>query len=173
MIIAGIDPGKEGYCVALDILTKTIWKYPINFDRNGILNLDEFENEFFGKIKPDLIILEKVMGRGGWGATQTFSMGLSYGQIHLATKKIGVPYRLVIPQTWQKLIFEGITQKLPAKIKANLAYRQLFPNDPIPNLRGSKNKNENIVDALLIATYGIMKYGDGNFLPFGPFEWGE
>jgi len=165
MIISGIDPGKTGYCVVVDDQTNKSWKHQFKFDAQGLLNEIEFK-KFFSICNPDLIILEKVHGRDGWGAQQTFSMGMAFGQIHMAVRNMKIPYRLVSPVIWQKKIFEGITEKLKPKVKADIAYKQLFPTDPVPNKRNSEKKNDNLVDALLIASFGVFTYGNGFVRPW-------
>jgi hypothetical protein len=165
MKIVGIDPGKSGYAVGLGKNSNQAWKIALKYDGTGLLKHDQFK-KFLEFVKPDLVLLEKIQGRGGWGATQTFSMGQSYGQIHMLVACSPYPYRLVPPQTWQKVVCEGVAEKLPPKSRADAAYRQLFKHDPIPNKRGSTDKNDNLLDAWLLAFYGIMKYARGHVRPW-------
>jgi len=155
MIIVGIDPGKKGYCVLIDTSSTTMEKAPIEFDKAGMLDEAKLVS-FLDSRQVNMILIEKVGGRVGWGASQVFNFGFGYGQIRQVVARY--PHTLVPAQTWQKVIHAGISPKLPAKERSLLAYKQLYPNGPI-QLEGKQSKlNDNLIDALLIATYGVLKF---------------
>jgi hypothetical protein len=166
MKISGIDPGTKGYVVTVDTMSEMAWKYRLRFDAQGLLNYGDFVDGFLDNHNPDLILLEKVNGREGWGATQTFSFGYVYGQLHLAIKLGTRPYRLVSPQTWQKEMHKGISPKLKPKTRSEIAYQQMFPHDPVPIASRAKKRNDNITDSLLIAAYGALTFGGGIYKPW-------
>lgn len=112
-------------------------------------------------LKLDTIILEQVQGRGGHGATQTFSFGFTCGEINVTLKALGRPMQLVKPAIWQKQLFEGTSPDLKPKARALIAYERLFPHKPVPVGPKSGKPNDNIVDALLVCTYGVLKFGSG------------
>ena len=159
MIILGIDPGKNGKAIVLNTeKNKSISIYSFDFDACNILDAKNYIT-FIQHNNVDCIFLEKVMGRGGasWGATNNFNFGMIYGQILLATKMAQKPMILITPQTWQKIIHKGIPTSLGAKEKTLAAYQNLFPHDPLPKTPRSKKTDNNLIDALMIALYGVLK----------------
>ena len=157
MIIAGIDPGKQGAIVVLDSVHSQAYKHSLRFDKQGLFDtLDFFD--FLNPLKVDLLILEKVMGRKAWGATQTFNFGVGWGQVWLSIANSKLPYKLTPPQTWQKVIHEGVKATLTAKQRTMIAYKMLYPNQPIPHGPKGGAIDDNVLDALMIATYGMIKF---------------
>ena len=154
MIIIGIDPGKQGCLCATDSKIGTIEIHKLDFNKNNILNKGKIEG-FLDKIKPDLIITEKVQGRGGWGATQTFSFGSTCGQIWYAVSDYQLMF--VLPRSWQGIVCKGIPLMKKAKDRTVTAYASLFPKNPL-NLMLNKNFDTNILDAFMISIYGQITF---------------
>lgn len=160
MKIAGIDPGKNGYMTILDTVSDQAWTYPLKFDKQNQLDLDWFKATREILAPGDLIVVEKVSSVRGSGSTQTFNFGFVCGQIGLASRVSGFRFRYIVPQTWQKLIHEGITGKLTPKEKSKIAYEQFFPDDPFKTPRGGKISHD-LIDSCLLATFGVLRYGGG------------
>jgi len=160
MKIAGIDPGKNGQLTILDTLSDQAWFYKLQFDKQNHLDLLWFKTVQKFLNSGDMIMVEKISNVGGLpgGSTSTFNFGNVYGQINIASRMSGCMFRQIGPQTWQKTIHEGITGKLSAKEKSKMAYEQLFPSDPFKRPRGGKVSHD-LIDSLLIATFGALKYG--------------
>lgn len=157
MLICGIDPGKTGYLVKLCTGSNWAKKLKLEFDKDGVLDYQTV-NDFLFEDDINLILLEKISGRGGFGATQTFNSGSAFGQIKLLLSMSKLRHRMVLPSKWQDLIHEGVSPKLKPKERSYIAYKQLLPHGPIRMTRGG-NVDHNLVDALLIAVYGVFKYG--------------
>lgn len=100
--------------------------------------------------RPDLLIMEKVGGRGGWGAVQTFNFGSTFGQLLAVLKISMIPRRMVTPKTWQGFAHSGVGSSGTAKERSLAAIFQFFPSCP--------KLHEGVADALLIAWFGISKY---------------
>lgn len=168
MKVIGIDPGKNGGCVILSTECEKAYYHQFNFDKQAQLELSWFR-DFATKInKEDLIMLEKPHVVHKSSVTSMFNMGHVCGQINMAVRLIQCKYRLVDPKGWQKIIHEGTNTNLTAKERTMLAYTQFYPKNPLcPDPRYKKDGtlakiqpkvSPDLVDALMIATFGIMKY---------------
>ncbi len=108
--------------------------------------------------------MEKVQGRRGSGATQTFGFGFACGELNAilrywaSLRKVAMHY--VTPQAWQKGFHAGMPESLTAKEKSMLAYDRLFPHHP-GRLSAARATDDNVVDALLLATHGVLRFGHG------------
>ena len=150
----------------MDATTQIARQFELVFDKAGDLDFRSFVNWVCGEL-PDLILLETpAVGSHDkkWGNLQIFNMGDVFGQVKSAVRLSGRPTRYLKPSQWQKKMYEGILQKVPAKEKAVIAYKQLYPNEPIPLPNNRKKPHDGVLDALLIATYGVLEYGGGKLL---------
>lgn len=161
MKIVGIDPGKNGSVVSIDSDNQcSLVVHKLQFDECNILDIFLLNN-FLQKESPDCIYIEKIMGRGGtWGATQNFNFGMIYGQILLAVREAKIPFKMITPQSWQKVIHKGISKSIDSKKRTLIAYKNLFPDQPIPKGPKGGAADPNTIDAFLIAVYGTLdNYG--------------
>ena len=157
MIICGADPGTKGALVALDSESSYCNHYKLKFDKAKDLELDSLLYWLL-LVKPELILLEKVQGRGGWGAGQTFTFGSSFGQLLTVLRSSGCPLKRIPPQSWQKEFHMHTFKGASPKQSTKLAISQRFPFCP--------KLHEGVADAFLIAAYGVMKYD-----PQGNYSW--
>jgi hypothetical protein len=155
MVVTGIDPGKDGQVVTLDSNSFVGYSQRLRYSKDGLLDAELLKSHL-DTHKPNLVLLEKVGGRAGWGATQNFSFGCNWAQVRLTISSY--PYRLIAPQTWQKLIHQGVATNISTKERSLVAYEQLYPNRPLPVGPKSKRPDDNLIDALLLATFGMMSY---------------
>lgn len=178
MIVVGIDPGKKGCAVALSTDAPKGFGYLLDFDKAGHLDTAKL-TRFLDLTRPSVIVCEKVMGRGGdgWGATQVFNFGFTCGEINAVigtwAKKHHASIHYVPPQNWQKVIHEGVASSLAAKTRSMIAYERMFPHRPIPLTPKSKKTDDNIVDALLIATWGVLRVANRELQSWTLDIWGD
>lgn len=157
MIVVGIDPGKKGALVALDSKTDRAWAHLLKYDKLGVTDWRPIASGL-GNHHDTLFIVERVIGRGGWSARANFSFGLTYGQVMLSLRHhhSESPSRIIGPLTWQQTMHRGLPD-VDTKSRSLLAFEQLFPYGPLP--RGQTGKmNENLIDAWLIAAYGVLSF---------------
>lgn len=162
-IVLGIDPGSEGSLVALSLVNNSAkaWQFrPERIDGFPVANLMWITQAFKS---PPLCFVEKLHGRvaqpGKWTG-DNFKLGAISGGIISALRAYGWDLRLVPPQTWQRAMHDGYG--LPGegpKERSLAAYRRLFPHDPLPRSRYG-NLDHNMVDAMLIAAYGVVELGE-------------
>ena len=80
--------------------------------------------------------------------------GIGHGLWRGMLVALGIPYTLVLPQTWQKAMLAGMAYRGNTKPCAIERAHQLFPG---VNLRASERcrcDHDGMADALLIAEYG-------------------
>lgn len=153
MIIAGVDPGRDGYIVVLDALSCRAWRQKLTYCSKKILQFEKLST----LPKIDVCYVEKVQGRGGWSAAANFGLGSYFGQIVLALRLHGVNYEFIRPTEWTKEIHGEY--KGSAKQKTLKTYLELFPHLPIePRFAdGEANFNHNLIDSFMIAVNGVLR----------------
>ena len=92
------------------------------------------------------IFIEKAQSMPGQGISSTGRYLMSYGQIRGICAGLGVPYTLVHPRTWKKVMMPDMPKEKEASI---IRARQLFPG-----LRFPLKRDHGKADACLIAEYG-------------------
>jgi crossover junction endodeoxyribonuclease RuvC len=103
---------------------------------------------------PDIAVIEKVGSMPGQGVSSTFTFGTGYGQLQGLLAGMGIPYELVTPQAWKKLILAGT----PRDKDAAIAYcRRAFPEVPLV-MPKCRNAHDGMADALCLMQYGIRSY---------------
>lgn len=98
-------------------------------------------------------IIEKVSAMPGQGVTSMFNFGTNYGIWQGIFYALGIPFELVRPQAWQKVV--GIPAKSDKKAIAQFAQR-LYPTAELYTPRG--RLKDGISDSLMMAHYAKLKY---------------
>lgn len=134
-VFIGIDPGKGGG-IAL-ISGSCIYNYSMPETPMDLWNIiDGLENS-----SGAIAALEIVHSSPQMGVKSAFTFGQGYGQLQMALTAVGIPWRGVRPQVWQKEM-QCLTKgdKNVSKARA----QQLFPSIKVTHA---------IADALLIAEW--------------------
>ncbi|MGZ3687333.1 MAG: hypothetical protein ACXWPM_06775 [Bdellovibrionota bacterium] len=153
--ILGIDPGASGAFVLLSREGAILEKHVMPVAEGGGLDLVSLSRLFFWlSDRAIFTYMEKVHAMPHQGVVSMFSFGVSYGTLlgHLASFRM--PFRLVPPQEWQKVVHQDVDSKLPGKLRSAMASKQLFPNEDLRADARKKINHDGIVDALLIAEFG-------------------
>jgi len=165
MVVVGIDPGKSGAAVAIDANLRVLAAHSLVWDKAGLFDAGALA-AWFLNIRPTLVAIEKVQGRGavpgrtfkGWGATQNFNFGFGFGQLVQAVRCLqpchGFGFGMATPQAWQKLAHAGCPRKMVPKEATAWAYGALYPNGGLPTKRGG-GLHDGMIDALFIARWGV------------------
>jgi crossover junction endodeoxyribonuclease RuvC len=150
MNIISFDPGKSGaIAIHRDCIT-TAQPMPIAGKELDIPTLATIVRS----ASPDLAVIEKVHSMPGQGVASTFSFGCGYGQIQGLLAGLGIPFELVTPQAWKRLILAGSAKDKDAAI----AYcRRVFPDVPLVPPR-CRSPHDGIADALCILQFGLRSF---------------
>lgn len=166
-VYLGIDVGERGF------LTLNIGN---EFEFYSIKDNDYYQlGDILKNIKeqhPNVIcIMESIHAIWGSSAKSTFSFGEINGLLKGLLIANKIPYHLVPPKTWQKVMWDNkdmvvsykpvtIRGKQTAKKEINTkqtsfnAAKRMFPNVDLRRTERCKNFDDNKVDSILICEYG-------------------
>lgn len=177
-VVAGIDPGQNG-CVAVVYLPdKAVATAPLLFedeDRKllAVAALYDFVRQAVVKIadgRPITVVLEKVQGDPKFGGGRAFTFGSGYGQV-LAVLKLAlrdeiasrqVKFLSPPPRSWQNKLFDKLPDGLSAYFRKKALKQRSIERAKADyrtvslRLPDDKADNDNLADALNLATYGIL-----------------
>lgn len=152
MRVTAFDPGKSGYIVELNSDTKTARTMPIPFRADEIICYRTVRANFDLK-SSDLVILEKVSVQPVWSAASGMTFGKTVGQIQMMISQ--TTFAEVSSRTWQKEMHLGFTDSMKPKEKSAAAFYRLNPD----YVHGKRKPSHDMIDAFLIAAYGLKTSG--------------
>lgn len=157
-LYVGVDPGKNGAVVIIDCQAQIVDKSPMFVDLGGELDPVAYYN-FLSKNSNHIshVFVEKVNAMPGQGVTSMFSFGQAFMFSYVVPKLMKLPLTLVTPQSWQKVMHEGIDKTLAAKKRSLIAFNRLFPGLDLRKTERCKGPHDGMIDALLLANYGRLK----------------
>lgn len=147
-VICGIDPGLTGgiavLCNGAVLHLGDLPVHSVQFGktRRAELDLGGLRDMLVG-YAPDHVAIEAVHAMPKQGVTSMFRFGYVAGAITGIVAGLRLPYSLVTPQMWQRLVKCG-----PAPDMARQRAGQLYP-DSVARL--SRKRDAGRADALLIA----------------------
>lgn len=153
----GFDPGKTGHGVMIQGNVITKFRYPLiggEYDIEGMLAIfKNFNKDSCHIVIEDVKALQKPLQAGNWS--------LSRGKTILETAchYYKLPFTLVHSKTWQKEIWQGISDMKKSdgsrdtKSMTLLAIKRLFPDADLRTSERSKKPDDGVVDALALAEY--------------------
>lgn len=146
----GVDPGLSG---GLALISKDGVIFEPMPCLDGVLDLAAL-TRWIRAHQPRIRVafLEAVHAMPKQGVSSSFKFGRVYGNVEGVLAALGVPYVLVSPQRWQKVMHAGIEGQ--TKQKSLVAVSRLFPNLDLRATPRSRTAHEGIAEALLIAEYG-------------------
>jgi crossover junction endodeoxyribonuclease RuvC len=110
-----------------------------------------------GHLDIKLVVLEKVppfVAVGGvskMGSATSFQLGRGFGLCEGVLAALKLPYRLVPPQTWKKLMLDGSSKDKGAAL---LVARRMFPSTSL-----TRKSDDGRAEALLMAQYAKIMSG--------------
>lgn len=146
-MIIGIDPGQGGGIAIIgeDFQTAS-WVMPMagkEIDGHAVAN-------YLRGLPPSTVFIEKVHAMPKQGVSSTFKFGMGYGLVIGVCEALGIPYRLVTPQAWKKVVLAGTTKDKDAAVSF---VRRAYPGvDLTPGKK--RVPHDGIADAVCIAEYG-------------------
>ena len=168
-LVAGADPGLKGGLILLDARANVVERLrfkdiviDINSNtkrkRQSILDVTKLSQLL---IKCSHIYVEQVSSGSGQGVASMFSFGIGFGQLLSACQLSGVPYTLVRPSVWQKVIFnEGLIDEYCQEPKKRSRLAALCQWDKsIFMYKGCRVPDEGLMDAALIGLWGLRSMG--------------
>lgn len=160
MTIIGIDPGLEGGITIIHM-----GELPIMHRMPVIDGIDE---KAVREILADALLearrktltetpimahIEKVSAMPKQGVCSMFTFGAGWGIVRGIMCGLEIPYQLITPQTWQKVILAGLDRR-DTKAAAYQYVSRLYPQLDYRASERSHKPHSGKVDSLCIALYG-------------------
>lgn len=144
----GIDPGKDG---AIGIVYGNSVIHSFEPMPQTTLDLYHYLKEWQGHVRH--IMLEKAQAMPKNGAVSMFNYGVGYGEIRGILTALEIPYTLVTPAKWSKVMCSGVDTRLDAKKRTLVAAQRIFPGESFKKSKRSEKPHSGIYEACLIAEY--------------------
>ena len=154
--IAAIDPGLGGALVFLSgRLFRTFNWYPMPVKKDKRVCLKSVITILRSEA-PDKVFLEQALPMA-MGAKHAFNYGRDFAALETAIMLLKIPCDLIRPNEWTKVMHGGTNKDLRPKVRSSIAVEKHFRFllDKIPKTPKSKKYHDGVVDALLIAAYGL------------------
>jgi len=158
----GIDPGKSGAMVVIteNMAIERMEKAPLIHSTKA---KDEYDIPRLCKILDELtcgpetlVVIERqqplpaAMG----GSAANYQRGFSFGLYQGLLTYRGIPYEVVAPRTWQKVMFMGVNAA-DTKAASVLVAKRYWPKQDWRRTVRSVKDDDGLTDAALIALYGL------------------
>ncbi len=159
VITVGIDPGLKGGIVVLGRIAGLIDRQvmPVTGNVLDLKALDMAMREIRKEYNTLHVYLEAVHAMPKQGVSSSFKFGRLFGAVEMALVANLLPYTLVSPARWQRTMHLGIERSLGPKERSLTAAQRLCPGVDLRATERSKVPHSGLVDALLIAAYGLRQ----------------
>ena len=152
LIWCSIDPGQSGamiiwhdstpYCVV-----------PAQYDEDKMPN--QYMINLFKEEKIRTVVIEKVGGIPGQGASGSFNFGLGCGCYFGACKALGIKIVTFTPNYWMRVAHKGMLKSLNTKERS-----RLYVEQKMPSILDIYPKNDGVWDAV---SMGLVAW-EGGFI---------
>jgi hypothetical protein len=166
----GIDPGSKGF---ISIQQNGAWEH-YSIEDNDLYQLSHIMQEIRYSHEQIACVIEDVHAIWGSSAKSTFSFGFNKGYLIGLLAANNIPYTLVQPKEWQKLLWGNsdmvvtykevtIKGKTVSKKEVNTkqtsinACKRLFPMLDLRKSERAKKVDDNKVDSILLCEYARRK----------------
>jgi len=163
MIIVGIDPGLKGAIAfigkkkvkVIPLPTLKLTKTKNCLDENRIR---DYLHKY--KTKISCVFIEKSQAMPKQGSVSMFNYGTGWGQLRGICCGLYLPYTLVHPKTWKKVMCKDMPASKEVSI---ITAKRLWPRVNLLPTKKSRKDSDGMADALCIAEYGKRSLlGDWN-----------
>ena len=158
MNIIGIDPGKSGAVVSMNLETHAVSSKQMTPMVKVGKSRHEYDVQQMSAILRDLsecggkVFIERQQARPGQGVSSMFTIGLGYGLWLGICGGLQIPIEVVSPVSWTKEMLRGVPGE--GKGRNILAAKRLFPSEDLRKSDRARVAHDGICDALLICEYG-------------------
>jgi hypothetical protein len=167
VIFVGIDPGKSGAIAVIDGGAVLIFPVPLITAQPG-RGKDEYDvaeiARLFGAFSPEsFVVVEKpqpIPPTIKAGSHAQFQRGVQFGFAWML-EALRIPYQLVAPRTWQRVMHEG-TPGDDTKQRSILAAQRLFPGVDLRRSSRARKADDGMAESLLLAEYARRTKNGGN-----------
>ncbi len=165
LIIVGIDPGLTGAIAMISeqgrislrpMPTLHVSKTKRMIDERAVCQMLEHRGHAIHHV-----FIEKVHAMPKQGVSSCFNFGCTWGVLRGICTALHLPYTLVTPQAWKKVMCKGINKSGDDTI---IVCKRLWPDISLRATPRSKKDHDGLADALCIAEYGrrYLRGGEGS-----------
>lgn len=156
--IIGIDPGKDGG-VAVISEWGVVRARVLPSDIGELRDIISHEAPAPNKIAPPcMVYLESVHAMPKQGVRSVWTFAQGFGEIIGMLIALGIPYQLVTPQRWKKVVLEGLPWK--GNKNCSIDYvRAKYPDLDLKRTPRCTKYHDGMADAVCLAEFGL-KQGD-------------
>jgi Holliday junction resolvasome RuvABC endonuclease subunit len=166
VIFVGIDPGLTGGIAVIDEKTTPIYVGAFKAVA-GEFSAHAFADMLnaIRQVNPVMILsntrivvgVEKVHSMPGQGVSSSFKFGNTYGKIQGVLAAKHIPFELITPQAWTRVMLAGEPKDDKKNRGKNVAQR-LWPELSLRENERCRTVHSGMADALLIAEYLRRKH---------------
>lgn len=156
MTIAGIDPGLTGGICILEG-DRPVWLSPLPTIADREID-GAVLRSILSTHNVKTVYLERAQAFPKQGVSSAFNYGFTFGLIY-GNCMARAAVVLVSPAKWHKAMTAGTPVDAPTKARALIAAERLFPGVDLRATTKSRKAHDGMVDALLIAAYGLRNGG--------------
>lgn len=167
MKILGVDPGKTGGFALVNekrLIEESFMTPRIGKDLDlGTMRdkLKEIQDNHF----VDMVFIERVTSMPKQGVASMFSFGRAFGMAEGILKALDFPIEYVTPREWTRNLQKGMKQDESAKIRSQKLIKRLYRQTELNKIttmyRGEPRLRDGLIDAVLIAEFGLRALGGG------------
>jgi hypothetical protein len=148
MLIAGIDPGRDGGIAVLDENAEII---ALKLLRTVIVK------QFLLELGCKILWIEKAQPMGGESAKAMFNYGREYGYLLGTLAGTGIDVNFVPPAVWTaKLHQKSAVAMTHKKAASEYAAKQIWPHETFLASDRCRKAHDGLFEAALIAYFGHM-----------------
>lgn len=168
-LVVGIDPGKTGAAVALDLKGNPIEWMAADHPREGYTVKGTRGRDYVPSVMAlwlsqlddvRMVLVEKQSARPIEGRTSCLTTGYGFGLWVGILAAHRIPYRIVPPGMWTRAALGSVPKTGDRKSRSIVAAAAQVPGLPLTWDRKTK-PHDGLADAALIARYGLTLLGRG------------
>lgn len=154
-MIIGIDPGlKGGICLAQAAADWETYAMPVTGGEIDLVTLKKILSPPKYPPVTGLVVIEKVHSMPKQGVVSTFKFGDGYGQLKGLCVGLNLPFILITPQAWKRVVLAGYNWK-GAKGTSIIYVKQKYPYINLKLTEQSRRDSHGLADAVCLAEYGV------------------
>lgn len=156
MIYVGVDVGKDG---AIVIIKQDGSVYKKKFPMIGNdYDIQELSTYFRAISQEEChMVIEDVHAIAGGSAKANWSFSRGKAILEVLATVHKIPFTMVKPKEWQKVVHQGIPKQAKAKDMTLMAVKRLYPDVDLRKNERCRTPDEGIYDALAMAHYCKVK----------------
>jgi crossover junction endodeoxyribonuclease RuvC len=162
MKVLGIDNGLDGALVVIEegsfsrraVISRRIVMPVITGSKDAKREYDvPAVVRLISMFQPDHAYVERAQSMPKQGVSSTFSIGYGFGLMVGILTSLKVPYTIVHPRTWQKVMLRDV-KKTDTKKAAAVVCRRLWPEIDWRKSVRARTNHDGLCDAALIGMFG-------------------